>query len=141
MAKMSPQAFSEKWSRNMSQAGPYIQAGVEAVTEAPGVKAAQKADKMLARLTESVQSGKWAARVSSVDVNTWKKATIEKGLGRISAGVQAAKPKVQQFAEELLPFEESLKAQIEKMPDVTQGDSEARMLAWMRGMSEFRRTR
>ena len=140
MAKLTPAEMAEKWARNLSGATVDIRRGVERVTESPTEKAAAAQEKMLQRLTDRVNDGTWAARLRGVSLQEWKDKMLVVGVGRITAGVQAAAPKMTAFASELLSFEDTLKARIDGMPDVTLEDSIARATAWIRGMSEFRRT-
>lgn len=130
---------SEKWGRRLKGSFDDIKKGVQSVSVAPGVAAAAKADKMLAGITEAVQSGKWANRVKAVSLSDWQSKMIDKGIGRISAGVDGAKSKSEAFYSKLLPFQDSLKSSIQNMPDLTIDDSIQRVAAWMRGMKNFNR--
>ena len=118
-----------------------MRAGIERVTTAPGQAAARKADKMLANVTEAVTSGKWAARVGAVSLEEWKRKALEKGVGRVAAGVDAAKSDMAAFFSELFPFQESLQSRVQQMPDTTLEDSIQRSAEWIRGMAEFSRRR
>lgn len=140
MAKMTSQEFADKWQRRLQAAAPDIQRGIQRVDTSPTEQAATKQDKMLANVTAAVQSGKWAAGLRRVTLGDWKKATIEKGLPRISAGVATAGPKMADFASQLLPFQDTLKSQIASMPDLTLEDSINRMNTFIRGMSKFKRS-
>ena len=134
---ITPEQFAEKHARRLKGAVDDIRAGVMAVTESPTAKAAAKQDKMLARLQEAVQSGKWAARLRAVPLDEWKDKTINLGINRIAAGIDAAHGKQVAFAGKLLPFESNLKTTIDKMPDLTLEDSISRATAWIRGMAKF----
>lgn len=140
MAKLTAQEFAEKWSRRLSAATPDIERGIQRVDTSPTEKAARKKDKMLQNLTMAVQSGKWEQGLRRVTLGDWKTAAIQKGIPRINQGVQGAQPKVAQFASELLNFQDSLKGQIDSMPDLTIEDSINRMNTWVRGMSKFKRS-
>jgi hypothetical protein len=140
MAKLNPNEFAEKWQRRLSAAAPDIQKGVSRVDISPTEKAAAKQDKMLANVTASIQSGKWAAGLRRVSISDWKAATINKGIPRLTQGVQGAAPKVANFANQLLPYQDSLQSQLANMPDLTLEDSIARMNTWVRGMSKFKMT-
>jgi len=137
--KLTSQEFADKHARRLKGSIDDIRAGVAKVTVAPTALAAAKQDKMLQNLTASVQSGKWAARLKSVDLPTWQDKIINKGLGRIASGIDGAHDKVVAFAEQLLPFEGQLQDQITKMPDLTLEDSVNRASSWIRGMSKFTR--
>jgi len=135
--RVSSDEFVEKHARRTKAALEDMRRGVAAVTEAPGKKAASKADKMRARLVEAIDSGKWARRVAAVTVEDWKGAMLTKGVARVPAGIDASAVKVKAFADQLLPFEAGLKDTVDKMPDLTLEDSIARATAWIRGMSKF----
>ena len=139
MAKVSPSEFAEKWQRRLQSAAPDITRGINRVDVAPTEKAAQKKEKMLTNLTEAVNSGKWENGLRRVTLGDWKKAAIEKGVPRISQGVASAGGKMTEFASQLLPFQDSLKSQVDSMPDLTLEDNINRMNTWVRGMSKFKR--
>ncbi len=140
MAKVSASEFAEKWARRLTAASPDIQRGIQRVDTAPTERAAAKKDKMLTNLTAAVQSGKWEAGLRRVSLGDWKKAAIEKGIPRLSAGVQGAGTRMTEFATQLLNYEDSLQSQVTSMPDLTIEDSIARMTAWTRGMAKFKRS-
>lgn len=140
MAKLSPQEFAEKWARRLSAAAPDIQKGVQRVDQSPTEKAAGKKDKMLQNLTQAVQSGKWEAGLRRVSLNDWKAALINKGIPRITQGVQGAQSDVADFAGQLLSYQDQIKSEIERMPDLTLEDSINRMTTWVRKMSQFKRS-
>ena len=139
MAKLTPEQFQEKHARNLKAANADMERGVQNVTEAPTLKAAAAQEKMLAGITRAVTSGKWADGLKRVSLDEWKDKMITKGIPRVAAGIDAAAPKVIAFAAALLPFEDELKAKIDRMPNVTIDDSINRATTWMRGMAKFRR--
>ena len=141
MAKLTPEQFQEKHSRRLKASGEDMRRGVEAVTESPTLKAVAKKEKMRANINAAIDSGKWEAGLKRVSTEDWKKAMVEKGLGRVSAGIDGAKDKVISFASELLPFQDNLKNKIKSMPDVTLEDSISRMTTFVRGMAGFKRTK
>lgn len=134
------QTATRKWGDRLKSASTEIREGVEAVTESPMDKAADKADKWINRLQEAHASGKYAARLRAVPLSKWKENTLSVGLGRIPAGVDKAKSDMESFYAELLPYQERLKSTVDAMPDVTLEDSINRMVAFTRGMAEFSRS-
>lgn len=138
MAKLTPKQAQEKHARRLKAAIEDISIGVDAVTEAPGKKAAAKAEKMLTNLTKAVRDGKWAAKTGAVPLEEWKSKMKTKGIPRISQGVDEAAGKTEAFFAQLLPFQDTLKAKITTMPDLTLEDSIQRMSAWVRGMAGFK---
>lgn len=138
MGKLSPAERAEKWGRNLKRSGDDIRRGVERVSEAPGAKAAAKQDKMLSRLIARVEDGTWAERVSSVSLSEWKDKMINKGISRISAGVDGANGKVVEFHQQLEEHQDRITTELDRMPDVTLEDSIQRMTHQVRRMSEFK---
>jgi hypothetical protein len=139
MARVTPEEFQEKHARRLKGATEDIRRGVERVTESPTMKAAAKKDKMKANINAALDNGKWERGLKRVSVDEWKSKTIDKGIGRIAAGVDAAAPKVIDFARELLPHIDAQKQAIQKLPDVTLEDNINRMTSFIRGMAKFQR--
>lgn len=139
MGKLTPEEFVEKHARRLKGATEDMRKGVEKVTVAPTQKAAAKQDKMRARILASIDNGKWAAGLKRVSLEEWKSKMIDKGVGRVAEGIDAAHDKVLAFASELIPFQDSLKGTVAKMPDTTLEDNINRMTTFIRGMSKFKR--
>lgn len=139
MAKLTAKEFQEKHNRRLKAATDDMRAGVERVTESPTQKAAQKADKMRANIVNAIDSGKWAAGLNRVTLDDWKSKMINKGVGRVAAGIDEAADKVEAFAAELLPHIDKVKGEVNRMPDVTLEDNIQRMTTFIRGMAKFKR--
>lgn len=139
MPKLTPEEFADKHARRLKSSIEDIRAGVEKTSVAPGVLAAKKADKMLANLQARVQDGTWAKRVAGVSLDEWKAKMVNKGLSRISGGIDEAHDKVVDFASQLLPAVESAQAKVKAMPDLTLEDSINRMTTFIREMAKFRK--
>ena len=141
MPKITVQDARIKHASRLKASTGEIQKQVQAVTQAPGVQAAKKADKMLTNLTNAVTSGRWGRRVSSVSLSDWQNAMITKGIPRISSGIDAAAPKVEAFFSEFFPHLEKIEAEVKAMPDLTLDDNINRMVHAVRRASEFKRGR
>jgi len=137
MAKLTPAEFREKHARRLKAATDDMRKGVEAVTQAPGAKAAAKIDKLRTNLLKAIDSGKMAARLKAVPLEVWKKKMIDKGIGRVASGIDDAAPKVEDFAAQLLPHIDKVKGEVDRLPDVTLEDNINRMTAFVRGMAKF----
>jgi hypothetical protein len=140
MPKVTAAEFREKHAARLKAAMADVQRGVDRVSVAPGTQAAAKQAKMLTRLTEAVNSGKWSKRVSAIGLEEWKTLMKDKGIPRIASGIDAAGAKVEKFAGELLAFESTVQAKIDRMPDLSLEDSVNRASTWIREMSKFRTT-
>lgn len=138
-AKLTPQEYAAKQASRLKAATQDIARGVDRVTEAPGVRAARKQDKMRQNIMQSIDDGTWARNTAAVPLQDWATKMKNKGIPRISTGIDEAKSKVEAFAADLLPFQDSLKAQVDAMPDLSETDREQRALTWMRGMRQFKR--
>lgn len=137
--RLTAAEFAEKHIRRTKAASGDMRDGVQRVTEAPGKKAGAKENKMKANLNAAIDSGKWRRRVESVTLDEWKKDMLEKGVGRVSAGLDRAAPKIEAFAEELIAHENALLVKVGDMPDLTLQDSIQRATAWIEGMAKFER--
>ena len=137
MARLTPAEFREKHARRLKAATEDMRKGIEAVTESPTAKAANKMDKLRTNLLKAIDSGKMAKRLKAVSLEDWKRKTVDVGIGRVAAGIDASAAKVEDFASQLLPHLDKLHAEIERMPDVTLDDSINRMIAHTRGMAKF----
>lgn len=137
--KLNAQEFREKHARRLKAAVPDIQRGVENVTEAPGAKAAAQSEKWIQNLTKQSTVEKWVRQVGGVPLEDWKKAMLQKGVGRIAAGIDNASAKVEDFAEKLITHQNNGLRDIEAMPDLTLEDSVQRASTWIRHMANFRR--
>ena len=138
MAKLNPTEFARKWATRTTAAVPEFVAGVNKVTEAPGMKAAARADAMVMGVQEAVASGKWQAKVGGVPLESWKQSTATLGAQRIGQGVAQAETKMQQFGAKLIPFQDTLKAALDaQAPRGGFEENMTRMNMWARGMHEF----
>ena len=135
--KTTPEEYAEKWATKLAAATEDIRRGVEKVSVAPGELAAKSEAKMLAGIREAIESGRWAAAVGKVTLADWKKAMLEKGIGRIRAGTTAAKGEMATFARDLFAKIESEQGKLSGMPSLTLEDNIARMVQFIRGMSEY----
>jgi len=136
MARVTPAGFVDKWGRRTKAAVEDYRQGIQGVTEAPGQKAAAAQDKMLANITESITSGRWAAKVGAVPLDVWKRAALDKGAVRIASGVDAAMPRMQTMATNLLAAVDDAKSRIAGMPSTSIDDNIARMTTFVRSMHE-----
>lgn len=116
MAKVTPQEFAEKWGRRLKAAGQDITRGIDRVQQAPGVKAAQQAQVMLANLQARIADGSWARAVAGVSLADWQNAAKTKGVARITQGVDGAMGKMNTVAGPLLAAVDAAKAAADRTP-------------------------
>lgn len=136
--KKSPAAATAKWVEKLSATGPEMEAGVMAVTEAPGVAAARERQKWAQRVRES--EAKWATNVQRVSLADWQKSMKEIGIQRVASGAQAKQGKMLAFATEFYPFLEQVRSRIKAMPSTTPQQRIARMVANAEAIKGFKRS-
>jgi hypothetical protein len=100
---LSASAVATKWATNLGNAASdgSIQAGVTAVTVAPGQAAARQKTVWVANVTAS--ANKWATNTAAVSLSSWQNDMVTKGLPRIATGATAATSKMTNFFNALLP--------------------------------------
>lgn len=137
--KITKEEFQERHARRLKGAIEDMRSGVQKITVAPTAQAADKQSKMKAHLIERIDDGTWAARLRKVSLDSWRTKMIDKGLPRVSGGIDAAKDKVVDFAGQLLPAVYAAQDKVKAMPDLTLEDSISRMTAMVREMAKFRK--
>lgn len=137
MSTKSASVVAQKWARQMQQATQSMKDGVAAVTESPMDKAANAKDLWVAGVMKARESGKYEDNLRAVSLEAWKRAFLQKGIGRVSAGVTEAIPVMEDFMSQLLPVAEASKRDVATMPKGTPEDSKQRMLRNFENMSRF----
>jgi hypothetical protein len=99
--KATAAAASQAWQNGFSGAGAKYEAGVNAVTVAPGQAAAQQKNAYVQGVTANANI--WASKVASVTLQDWKSAAINTGGARLASGAAKGAPKVQTFMTNFLP--------------------------------------
>jgi hypothetical protein len=114
-----------------------MERGANRVSTAPGQQAAQKKQKWLQNVTNA--ANRWADSVAAVSLEEWRRSYIDKGLPRVSGGVDAATPKFQRINEQLYSHIQAGEDLVSKMPDLTLQDAIARAARFIEHMSKFRK--
>lgn len=135
--KVTPEQFAERWGSGLKGSIERIREGVGRVTEAPGAAAAKSVDKWHQAISASSTRDKWARRVAAVPLADWQTAMLQKGVNRISDGVDNATPKMRAYGEVLIAHQNRLLVELDAIPDVTLEDSIRRMTTWVRGMAQL----
>jgi hypothetical protein len=134
----TPATRSEKWARRTAAAGADWQAGVQAVTDAPGAKAAAASDAWQQKLSMPETKEKFRRNVSAVPLEEWKGKTAQ-ASGRFTGGAQAAQDKMLKHQQAVESHMESGLRQLATMPSVTLEDKIARSAFWQRHMATYKR--
>lgn len=136
MASQTPDEIAANWAAKLAGSTAKITAGVNAVTTAPGQAAARQKAVWAQNTAASVD--KWAANTAAVSLPDWQMAMRDKGVQRIAQGATSAQPKFAAFMGQLLPHIDRTKASLPARGNIEQNI--ARMVAFSRGMSQFRKT-
>lgn len=127
MAMLTAAQVQAKWLANFQNATTAMTQGVQAVTQAPGAKAAAQSALWLQRLQQSQQ--KWATRVAAVSLSDWQQAMINLGIPRAQAGAQEKQAKYGTFIQSYMTFLQSQVATVKAMPKGTLSQGIARATA------------
>lgn len=131
------QAVAQKWAQRTSAAAGDYAKGVANTDKDPTALAIAAGPRLLQNFTAAFNSGKWANGLRRSGKAGWQAAVAAKGQTNFATGVQAAEAKVTDAFGHLLAFEQNLLNNVSSMPNVTDSDREARMLAWVRGMRNY----
>ena len=134
-------AIAQKWAQNTTNGVPNYKAGIGAVTESPGIRAAAQKDAWLAGI--NANADKWSQRMNDMPLQRWKDAALNKGANRIPDGVKQATPSFGDFMNSLLIYEQASLDQLNNAnPRGARGSAQnkQRMMAWMDMMHMFKNT-
>lgn len=126
-----------KWKRNAGNAAEDFKAGVRGVTSSPTAKAALNVDKYARGVQDAVASGRFVNALNAVTLADWQQATIDKGSRNYANGIASISPKAVKAMSDQQQHAEMVRQEIASMPNVTEADSEARMLAAVRKMRDY----
>jgi len=140
MARVDAKGWLAKWGTRLNSAQADMKAGAQRVTTAPGQSAAQAQALMRQRILEAIDNGLWAKNVASVSLADWQNAFINKGIGRVGAGVTAAQQSKTQVITNLLNAVDSAANQARALPKGTIENSVARAAAFMTAMHNAKST-
>ena len=122
---------------NVSQAIPKIKEGIAAVTQSPGVAAADNIEVMVQNFLAKYNSGALEAALRGIDLNAWKEAA-QAGTARIGPGMERKRKTIEAFHRQLQAYQLGYTQQIDGMPSGTLESSRARMNANFDKMAEFK---
>lgn len=138
MAIADANTVAQKWASRAGSAGADYQAGVEGTDKDPTALAIANGQRYINGVADAFQSGRWANGLRRVGKAGWQQAVKEKGVTNFTNGVRAAESKFAERIAPVLQFESALQGRIRSMPNVTDADREARAIAWIRGMREYK---
>jgi len=131
---IDPTEWADKQVRNASNAASDWLKNVKRPRREPKKAALAAAPKREQKVRESLEQHKWEKAMEKVDEDLMYQTIDAIGTEGYRKGVEARKAKVRARAAELQPMVTALKKEIEAMPDVTDSDRSARLLAARAGM-------
>lgn len=131
---ISPEEWAEKQVKNASAAAQEWLKNVKRPRRDPLKAAIAAAPKRAEKVRQALEEKKWEKAMAKVDEDVMYAVIDAVGAEGYRRGVEARKSKVVARVKELQPMVTVLKKEIEAMPDVTDADREARLLAARRGM-------
>lgn len=137
---VSPDQATKNWVEAMQGVRSKVEAGVNAVTVAPGQKAADAADFWQDQVGSDKAKRKFKARVAAVSLGDWRASILGKGVSRIAAGATQAQPKMARHMAKFIPHVQAIAERVRAMPKSTLDDRINRMVAQVRGNAEFSST-
>lgn len=142
-ARKSTDAVLKKWTDRTAGAGEAVKAGVMAVTESPTAAAARAKDKWLANIQKSAADGTFEEGCAAVTKEAWQASMTGKGAANMATGVRdaATQSKQRKFLDQLLPYTAQVSEDIKGMANMTEADADARMLAAVNKMRQFKKRR
>lgn len=103
--------FAQRWKDGIQNSSAKTKAGIEAVTEAPGVKAAEQADLWLQKVTAS--KDKYKRNVAAVSLSDWKTAAITKGIPAMATAATLGAKRVEAVAGKIIS---TINTAVESLP-------------------------
>ena len=140
MPRVTPEEGARKLIERARAAAPHIADQVRKVTVAPTEAAAGKLDKMRTNFLKALEEGKVERGLRRVSLSDWQNAMINKGVPRISQGLEQAESKIIEFNRQFYPFLERVQDEVAGMPDTTLEDNIQRAVHNIRRISEFKRS-
>lgn len=131
---ISAEDWANKQVKNASAAASDWLKNVKRPRRNPKEAALAASAKREQKVRTSLEKKKWDKAMANVDLDQMMAVIDAVGAEGYRRGIEARKVKVAARTKELQPMVTALKKEIEAMPDATDADREARLLAARRGM-------
>lgn len=119
----------QRWLESASVGQTRYTEGIQSTQVDVVARAVQAQGKMLANVTQAVQSGRWARGLQNVGTQGWKAAAVAKA-NNYSTGINASKGKYDAAMQVWGPRIDAASASVQNMPNNSFADSLARMNAF-----------
>ena len=138
MTMFNANKIGDKFKRNVLGSTDDMRDGLAAVTISPGVAAGKKIKKMRENWLKSMDSGTILARLNSVNVADWKTAALDAVQLWQTRTSERGALKQTAFWQKYGPQLEAHVNTVNAMPDDTEIQREAKMIANLKGMKQLK---
>lgn len=107
----------EKYNRNMKAAGPSIKAGIESSNKSQTGNAIKAKQKMIDNHQAAIARGDWEKGLKEAGDETWKRNTINLGIPKIAAGIDANAEKIKRKMAQVVDVGQAAHAATKEMPN------------------------
>lgn len=135
MVKSAADISAKQIRRATAASGDYA-AGVQSPSVDWKAATLRSNAKRKANLAAAEAAGTWEKRVGQLTTADWQSKAAGIGASRYGPGIEAAADKVQHFWDVQTPKIDALQKQVNSMPDATEEQRKARLLANFEGMKK-----
>lgn len=136
MAK-SAQQMADRFKTGLSGAGKSYTDGIASVTVNPAAKAMAAKDKWATKIQEAIANDTFAAGLANVTKESWQQAATA-AASKFTGSANTAATKYNKYAMKAAPIIAQIQQQIDAMPNTTDQDAEARVIANMQAMRQLK---
>lgn len=140
MPRLTPDQIAKKMVENASRSTDSYKQGVLNPKRGPATAALAASEKRAEAVRKAETDRTWEKAMATVPDSYVSQRAAEVGAPRYASGVTAAKPKIENFWRKFHPILEGIEAEVQGMPDVSDSDREARMIANLRAMKKAKGT-
>lgn len=140
MPRLSAEKITKKQVENASRSTESYKDGVMNPRRGAATAALAAAPKRAEAVRISEENKDWEKSMAKVSDDYVKKRAVEIGAPRYAPGIKGAEEKTLKFWRGFKPILDTIEAEVAAMPDVTDADREARMVANVRLMKKAKGT-
>lgn len=124
----TPQQIIDRYKAGIAGAGQAYQDGIRSVTVNPAQIAIAAAPKYEQKIMESIADKRYQAGLADVTLQGWQAASVA-GATKLTQSSGTAAAKFGTYMSQAAPIIAAIQQEVRAMPDVTEADADARMLA------------
>ncbi|MHA2064613.1 MAG: hypothetical protein ACXABY_09560 [Candidatus Thorarchaeota archaeon] len=128
--------WTDKLISRASVATEDYKAGIADPDRDPILAALEANKKRIANLQKSIADKTWEKTMGKLSQADWQKGAEDKGVDRYGPGVEKSRAKIADFVNKFRPQLEGIQRSVRSMPQETDSQREARMLANLRALKK-----